>query len=149
VTEGRWSASEIVSQVEATRQNPGATGNVFFRMKSLMSTRTGLAESLAGAPYARPALVPPSPWLSTAVPGRPDATVQVMTPSRTTVALLPTGTEEVFLWTVRSRTPEGWHTEVVPGWHRELTFPGTPDPIVITAVGRTGNESPAAVIRGE
>ena len=38
---------------------------------------------------------------------------------------------------------------IVPGWHRELTFPGSPDPIVITAVGRTGNEGPPAVLRSE
>jgi uncharacterized lipoprotein YddW (UPF0748 family) len=149
VSEGRWSASEIVNQVNATRQNPGATGNVFFRMKSLMSARNGLAESLAGEPYAGAALVPPSPWLSMAAPGRPQAMVQLLTPSRTTIALLPTGTEEVFLWTVRSRTPDGWRTEVVPGWHRELTLPGSPDPVVITAVGRTGNESEAVVLRSE
>jgi uncharacterized lipoprotein YddW (UPF0748 family) len=149
VSEGRWGASEIVNQVEVTRRNAGASGNVFFRMKSLMSTRNGLAESLGGAPYSRPALVPASPWLTLAKPGRPDAKVQRLTASRTTVAVTPTGTEEVFLWTVRSHTSEGWRTAVVPGWHRELTFPGSPDPIVITAVGRTGNEGPPAVLRSE
>jgi uncharacterized lipoprotein YddW (UPF0748 family) len=145
----RWQPSEIVAQIEATRQNPGASGNVFFRMTSLMSRRNGLPEALSAAPYARSALVPPSPWLSLAAPARPQVTVQEAAPSRTTLALAPMGTEEVFLWTIRSRTPQGWHTEILPGWRREFTLPGSPDPIVVTAIGRTGNESEPVVLRSE
>ncbi|MBW3630137.1 MAG: family 10 glycosylhydrolase [Gemmatimonadetes bacterium] len=149
VSEGRWPASEIVNQVDVTRQNPGASGNVFFRMRSLMSTRNGLYESLSRAPYNGAALVPASPWLSTVAPPRPRAAIQLTTPGRITIAVAPGGAEEVFLWTVRSRSPQGWRSEVVPGWKRELTLTGTADPIVITAVGRTGNESEPVVLRSE
>jgi uncharacterized lipoprotein YddW (UPF0748 family) len=147
VSEGRWPAAEIVDQVAATRRNPGATGNVFFRMRSLMNARNGLAESLSTAPYAQPALVPPSPWLNTVPPARPAVTVRRATAAQTSLGLAPTGLEEVFLWTVRWRTDRGWSTRVLPGWEREIVLTGAPRPIVITAVGRTGNESPPVVLR--
>ena len=147
VTEGRWPASEIVAQVQATRGNPGATGNVFFRMKSLMSTQNGLAESLVATPYTRQALVPPSPWLDRGAPARPAVTVQRRTTAQTSLALAPLGLEQVFLWTVRWRTPLGWNTRVIPGAEREVHLTGAPERIVVTAVGRTGNESDPVVLR--
>ena len=41
-----WPATEIADQVEATRKQKGATGNVHFSMKPLMTNRGGVADAL-------------------------------------------------------------------------------------------------------
>jgi hypothetical protein len=115
-------------------------------MTSLMESRDGLSERLAAESYDRPALVPAAPWLGTAAPGQPVVSVRSRTALGTELEVAPIGTEEVFHWTVRSRIGQQWTSQVVPGWKRMLTLPGNPEQIVVTAVGRTGNEGPAAVL---
>jgi len=61
---GRWKAEEIISQVKATREQPGAGGNVHFSMICLMENRDGLSDKLKETVYQQPALVPASPWLA-------------------------------------------------------------------------------------
>jgi uncharacterized lipoprotein YddW (UPF0748 family) len=58
-----WPAAELVRQIEATRAQPGATGNVHFSMKALMHNYDGIADTLKAGVYSEPALVPESPWL--------------------------------------------------------------------------------------
>jgi uncharacterized lipoprotein YddW (UPF0748 family) len=58
-----WPAEELVRQIEATRAQPGATGNVHFSMKALMRNYDGIADTLKAGVYSEPALVPESPWL--------------------------------------------------------------------------------------
>jgi uncharacterized lipoprotein YddW (UPF0748 family) len=141
-----WPASEILTQVEATRATPGASGNIHFNMTSLMESRDGLSERLAAESYDQPALVPATPWLGTAAPGQPVVSIRSRTALGTELEVAPIGTEEVFHWTVRSRVGQKWTSQVVPGWKRVLALPGDPEQIVVTAVGRTGNEGPAAVL---
>ena len=141
-----WETSEILAQVRETRANPGATGNIHFNMTSLMESRDSLSERLASEAYAQPALVPASPWLEKAAPGRPALSVRNCDVRETQIELAPTSTEEVFLWTIRARTGQAWTTQVVPGAQRIWSVQGQPVQIVVTAIGRTGNESPAAVV---
>jgi uncharacterized lipoprotein YddW (UPF0748 family) len=141
-----WPASEILTQVEATRATPGASGNIHFNMTSLMENRDGLTDRLASESYDQPALVPAAPWLGTTAPGEPAVSIRGRTALGTEVDVAPTGVEEVFHWTVRSRVGQRWTSQVVPGWKRVLTLQGDPEQIVVTGVGRTGNEGPAAVL---
>ena len=73
MTEGAkgWPASEVVEQIKVTREQ-GAGGNVHFSMKSLLRNAGGVADELAKV-YVEPALVPASPWLGAAKPGKPRA----------------------------------------------------------------------------
>jgi uncharacterized lipoprotein YddW (UPF0748 family) len=63
-----WSADELLRQIELTRAQPGATGNIHFSMKALLQNYDGIADKLKNGPYAQPALVPESTWLSGARP---------------------------------------------------------------------------------
>lgn len=141
-----WRTSEILAQIRETRANPGATGNIHFNMTSLMESRDSLSERLATEAYGEPALVPASPWLDASLPGQPALSVRDCDVHETQIELAPTSTEEVFLWTIRSRTGQDWTTRVVPGARRSWSVPGQPVQIVVTAIGRTGNEGPAAVV---
>ena len=65
-----FSPTEIVEQIALTRAQPGATGQVHFSAKAIMKNQGGVADALLAGPYAKPALIPESPWL----PARPAGT---------------------------------------------------------------------------
>ncbi|MBZ8178514.1 glycoside hydrolase family 10 protein [Oscillatoria salina] len=66
-----WQAEEIIAQIEETRKELGATGNIHFSMKSLLENRGEITTKLANEVYANPALVPASPWLENRLPAQP------------------------------------------------------------------------------
>ena len=148
-----WPASEVVDQIRLTRADSGAGGNVHFSMEALLRNRDGLNDKLVSGPYAVPAVVPASPWLQESAPTAPSATARVDTLSgRTTVTVAPTGATAVRLWVVRARFGSTWTTSIVPGTVREHSFAASdasarPDLVVVTAIGRTGVESPQMRVR--
>jgi uncharacterized lipoprotein YddW (UPF0748 family) len=137
-----WPASELLEQVQLTRHRRGATGNVHFSMRALMGNPDGLAAEL-GRMYREPAVVPASPWLGAAPPPAPRLSVR----QNGAGAVLEISTPQAQPWllAVRTRSGEGWTTEVVPGHTRSLQLPRFPDEVVVTAFDRLGAESePAA-----
>ena len=146
---GPWSASEILKQVELTRAQPGATGDVHFSMKTLMQDSEGVATKLASQLYIEPALVPASRWLDSLPPVAPYARLEVDSlVGRTVVAVRPEGTEPVWLWVVQAHAQGQWVTRIVPGAERRVTLAfadasAVPDRIVVRAIDRVGNESAA------
>lgn len=71
-----WSVAELLSQVERTRADPGAGGNVFFSMKVLRDDSERVRTKLREGPYELPALIPASPWLDDDAPAAPGLRVQ-------------------------------------------------------------------------
>jgi hypothetical protein len=147
-----WESQEILDQITATRAQLGATGNVYFSMRSLMNGTTGLPERLASGPYATRALVPASPWLDNIPPAMP-----IVRSGRDpgtgglTLSLKPQGAEPTWLWVIRARAGREWTTDIVPGFTAAYKFPLTisPNPVdavVVTAVDRTGNESAPVIV---
>ncbi|HEX8691067.1 MAG TPA: family 10 glycosylhydrolase [Longimicrobium sp.] len=143
-----WPASEVLGQIYVTRGRPGATGNVHFSIKAFWIDRDSLSERLAREAYREPALVPSSPWLSRARPGRPRATlVRDAASGRLTVALEPGGGPAPFRWVVQSRAADRrWTTEVIPGWMREHALPAGAEVVAVSAVDRLGNEGGRTVV---
>ena len=109
-----------------------------------------LGEQLRIGPYASPALVPASPWLSRARPASPRARTR---PDSSTGGLLltitPSGRQPVRRWVVRARYDDRWTLTLLPQSQRQLLLAGgtpgersaNPDAILVTAVDRFGNES--------
>lgn len=148
-----WQAAEIVNQIQLTRTQPGATGNVHFSMKALLENRRKIADRLTEEVYARPALVPASPWLGNTTPGEPILAFQT-TGTGTMVTVTPAEGEAAWLWIIRARRGDTWTMDVVPGWSTSYTFPASdhavfPEVVVVSAVDRLGNEGPPAVARNE
>ncbi|HEU4643341.1 MAG TPA: family 10 glycosylhydrolase [Gemmatimonadaceae bacterium] len=148
-----WRADELLEQIRLTRAQPGATGNVYFSMKSLMTNRGGITDQLAGGPYAQPALVPASPWLSKRVPPTPKAVARVDTVTGNVVLhLAPGGKHHVWLWAVQARTAGVWTTAILPGEQRTHTIARgagsvVPDEVVVYEVNRYGNQSAGRIVR--
>jgi uncharacterized lipoprotein YddW (UPF0748 family) len=145
-----WPPEEIVYQIKTTRGQAGATGNVHFSMKALMQNRSGLSEMLSSGVYATPAIVPASSWLDDAPPGKPELTVALDEAAKVLRGTWkPVNGDKIWLWVVRTKIGKEWMVEVKPGTQMEVTFPmeaeRTPEVVAITAVDRTGNESPVAL----
>jgi uncharacterized lipoprotein YddW (UPF0748 family) len=154
-----WPAAEILDQIRLTREEPGATGDIFFSMSTLMSDPDSLDERLLAGPYAAPALVPGFPWLGRKAPERPSVSVQRMEDEgmdgdgtgATVVRLQPGPGSDPRQWVVQARLDGVWHTRIVPGTLRTYRLDGAlanADVVSAIAVDRVGNESePAVVVR--
>jgi len=133
-------------EISATRAQAGATGNVFFSMRSFMFGRDNLPQKLVAGPYAEKAIAPASTWLDSVPPLLPIVRVgRDPSSGSNTVSLQPQGAEPVWLWVVQTRVGADWTTDVVPGLQRFLMIPrpviGAADEIAVSAVDRNGNES--------
>ncbi|MBC7673619.1 MAG: family 10 glycosylhydrolase [Polaromonas sp.] len=147
-----WGAGEITRQIELTRRQPGATGEVHFSMRSLMDERAdSLAHRLATDSYREPALVPSTRWLDSVPPRVPAARIakDVQTGGRR-LLLSPAAGEPVWLWTVQELRDGRWTTRILPAEQRStaITRNGRerePEAVWVSAVDRLGNQS--AVVR--
>jgi uncharacterized lipoprotein YddW (UPF0748 family) len=148
VGSARWPASEMVQQITLTRDRAGAGGNVHYNMGALVRSSDALSERLAEGPYAQPALVPASPWLSRTPPAIPVVGMDRGASSLQLRVTLPAATPSSLprWWLVRSRYADGWRAQVVDAALSRVIVPvgpdGTlPDFLVVTAIDRAGVES--------
>src|SRR4029079_10687789 len=151
-------AQEIVDEIDTIRARGGDVGHIHFNTSALMKNPDSLDEKLSSR-YANPALVPASPWLGlkalgpaspgfgSKAPGRPTiVTTRDAATNEAIVHFAPMKSEAVWLWAVRTSRGGSWTNEVLPGWLRSHQFTGaTPDSVVVTAISRTGVESPWSV----
>jgi len=148
---GRWSADEITSQVLATRQQPGASGNVHFSMKVFMGSRRGIADKMKKGVYREQALVPASPWLASK-PFDEKPGLDVIENKDGTIVLdyyLPSRAP-VWQWVLCIRKGGNWTYKILPGNRQRfmLNEEGEKTPaevVAISAIDRFGQESPRVV----
>jgi uncharacterized lipoprotein YddW (UPF0748 family) len=142
-----WPAQEMLDQIALTRAQQGATGNVYFSMRSFMFGSEGLPEKLVAGPYASRTIVPVSAWLDSVPPLAPIVRVgRDAVTGANMVSLEPQGAEATWLWLVRTRVGSDWTTEVLPSLQRFYMFPppvgaASADEVAVSAVDRSGNES--------
>ncbi len=138
-----WPVTEITDQIEVTRKQPGAGGNVHFSAKPILRNTGGLQEAFAKV-YAEPALVPATPWLSTAQPMKP--TLRNAGDQR--FNLLLSGDESTTLYAVQTLDGETWTTRIVPVSTKGIAFIDLggkpPKQISVQAVNRFGIASEPA-----
>lgn len=144
-----WSPDEITGQVYTARGFPGITGTIHFSMRSLMEWNS-LVGDITGGPYASPALVPASPWLGSASPSRPSATLNAYA-DKMLIEIEPPEENKIRWWVVQSKTAGKWELDIIPGSQHKIVFSGTeatiwPDKVTIAGVDRLGNEGPATVL---
>ncbi len=139
-----WNTTQIIDQVALTRER-ATQGQIHFSMIALMENRQGIADRLRDA-YAAPALVPASPWLPGAAPAAPEVRAR---PDRGAiiVEVAPMRSDAAWLLAIWARHGEEWTFSVAPlaaGAVRiDARIAGTPvDALVVSAVSRTGLESP-------
>lgn len=167
-----WAPDELNNQVRATRattsKGQGATGDVFFSMKSLMpvfaapassnappqpapAVQPPLADRLVAELYRDDALVPASPWLGRTTPPAPAARLYRDRSSQEIVLKVVPGKHARWI-TVRVLRGGVWSTRVLPASYTSLVVSdstGTlPENVLVTVVDRVGRESVAVTARG-
>lgn len=152
-TRTAWPAEEILRQIELTRAQPGATGNVHFSMKALMRNADGIADKLKVGLYSQPALVPESAWLDDAALPAPQVAAR-QTGLNVEVEMKLPGTVDAtdspmapWQWLVRVQTNGAWLTSIVPGRETRhvirLPEDAHPQQAVVSAVTRLSREGPS------
>lgn len=143
----KFSAAEMINQIVATRRR-ASTGNIFFSAEAFKNNRDGINDRLKSGPYSTPALVPPSPWLEEAPPQQPSLTAR-----RTDVVEMAwkvQGDVPPFLWVLYTKHGGTWRHVVLPNSVVNYTVTesivGEVSKVAISAVGRTGSESPRTVV---
>jgi uncharacterized lipoprotein YddW (UPF0748 family) len=143
-----WSLNEILDEISATRQRPGATGDVHFSMKTFLQNRQNVDSILGNGLYQHRALVPASPWLGDDDMATPKVTAKKTDDGRWELELKPGSRETVRFYTVRVKTTHWMEPRFTSNSKLILGLePGvTPSAISITAVDRVGNQSDPKVI---
>jgi uncharacterized lipoprotein YddW (UPF0748 family) len=171
-----WAPDELNNQVRATRATTatgqGATGDIFFSMRSLMPAQgvarspvsvgvatqpppvaqaAALADQLAAELYQEPALVPASPWLGDSRPAMPRVKARRDRASQDEVLDI-TPPRNARWVTVQVRRGNDWRTWVLPATYTSLVIGGAQlppsDEVIVRAVHRTGRESSPVTVRG-
>lgn len=145
----QWDTQELLKQIDLTRAQRGATGNIHFSARAFMRDPDSVSEKLKAGPYSDVALVPASSWLDGKAPIRPVITLKLLRENGASVVELDASSDtRPWLWTVRTHFASGWTTQIVPGWvtTHYVSFRNAPipDEVFVTAVDRTGNESAVA-----
>ncbi|MGH7950664.1 MAG: glycoside hydrolase family 10 protein [Limisphaerales bacterium] len=139
----RLPPEEIARQIQATRAQSGASGEIFFHLRTFQEN-AALANVIQNE-YSQPALVPASPWLGATPPEKPKLSI---TESRAGLRFQWESSDgkTVRLWVFQLRTGKAWTTEILPANQTSRTFYNSkPETISIRAVDRIGNLSaPAA-----
>lgn len=141
-----WAADEVVRQIEATRAQVGAGGNIHFSIKALAADRGGVATILREGVYAEPALIPASPWLAAkSPPPRRPQLCWVVRGRKRKLTIRLRGGEQPWLWAVQFERDGDWTTQIVPG-HTQAIDDVASGRVVVSAVNRVGIEGPRATL---
>lgn len=148
-----WPLDELNNQLRLTRattsKGQGATGDIFFSMKSLMPGASPLADKLVAELYTEPALIPESPWLSRRVPVAPRGRVSRDSSSGEQLLRITPGTRARWI-TVQMQRNGIWQSWVLPSSYTQLVIgdanAAPAERVVVTAVDRYGRASAPAQI---
>jgi uncharacterized lipoprotein YddW (UPF0748 family) len=146
-----WLTPEIERQIEVTRGEAGASGNVHFSAKVFLDDRDSLATRLARGSYARLALVPPSPWMEVAPHDAPRVELRVTSGAASRVRTLRVTTADgrpaPRWWLVQARTADGrWTSALHAGSALGVPLAASADRVAVRAVDRAAVLGPPTVM---
>ncbi len=143
-----WRTTEIEQQIDATRAEAGATGNVHFSAKVFLEDRDALASRLGKGAYVGQALVPQSPWLVVPEVGEPRAEVRRAEGGALSLRVTPAAGEQPRWWLVQHRQRDGsWRSALFPGGTRMIPIAAAADRVAVRAVDRASIEGPVVVMK--
>ena len=144
-----WPSSEITHQIDLTREQAGASGNLHFSMQSLMPENVNLSSKLIHDSYAQMTLVPPSPWLKRERLDAPKLSLRKdPVTGEPVLQWEPNGRGKVWLWALQTQTEGEWETVILPSPQTARALKSTRNPnrmpnlVSLRAVDRCGNLGP-------
>jgi hypothetical protein len=144
----KFSAAEIGRQVQATRAQPGANGEIYFHLKNITANRD-LADVLHDENHEL-AVMPAMPWSSRGAPAAPRFSAAF--DGKSALALnWQADTNYLRCWVLQMHTTNNvWSTRIFPpGESGYLFSESPPDIVALSAMDRFGMLSPAAVLKRE
>jgi uncharacterized lipoprotein YddW (UPF0748 family) len=143
VTDGN--GRETVREVETTRHQAGATGDILWHAKPLMQNLAGVADFLGREVYTKTALIPASPWMNSTNPPAPTLIVK-STERVVRMKWKPGANSTPWLWVLNKKIGGHWIIEIFPADIREHSFltpdlASHPSLLALAAVDRCGNLS--------
>ena len=138
----KFSPQEIARQIEATRAQPGAGGEIFFHLRDFQQNAALAAAVAAEYPGPAPAAAR-SPARAMRAPG--------LSLDSWTFRWSMNGSERAAKWVLQYCGPDNaWRTEILPADRTTRTFAFSPPQIIsLRAVDRAGNLSVATAYRLE
>jgi uncharacterized lipoprotein YddW (UPF0748 family) len=141
-------AKEAAREIELTRRQEGASGEILWHARPLMTKTNRVAEALQHQIYAAPALVPALSWLGAEAPGKP--LLQAGWVAGELKLRWRSSSGEVWQWVLQKKSGGHWTTEILAGDDTTETIkpgPATPwpDEVALFAVDRFGDISGGAV----
>ncbi len=147
-----WPASEITHQIDLTREQTGATGNLHFSMQALMAENSNLSKQLQHDAYAQMTLVPASPWLKKERLEKPKLHLQKDPVTGDPILQWNSeGHGKVWLWALQMQTADEWETVILPSLQSARTLKSIrrsaiPSLVSIRGVDRCGNLGPQETV---
>ncbi len=135
--QGGWPVTEILAQIDVTRQLVPPGGNVHFSMKAFQRDYAGINERLRSSVYAEPALVPATPWLADQQPIPPEPHAEITIEEEGSMLILP-AMPEAWLWAWQTFDGQQWSSQVSPRGTTRLALPPGTQQVRVFAVNRVG-----------
>lgn len=141
---GKWRPEEIISQIQITRRQPGAAGQIHWSMRTLMRNRP-LDQVLQKNVYTTPALVPEMPWLEHTRPHEPQLHAE---PRGSGVKLVWADSGQNVKWSVLQMRKDGnWSTQILPRQNGSILLPVAGlEVIALSSLDRFGVVSPPSIL---
>ncbi len=143
----QFGENEVQYQIKWSRIiTPNDPGTVHFSMKSYLGDDTVLADQLHSTVYAKPALVPATPWLGKKRPAPMIARVSGIADGLVTVEAEPKQMGGAGWWVVQIEQAGRWSYQIVPASQATTTVKLTDaeadvDRVIVSSVSRTGIQS--------
>ena len=137
-----FTAVEIGSQIEKTRDCPETNGAIFFSEKSLRNDLAGIQKELSEKVYKTDAVIPTFSWIKTE-PIRFPLVIVNRDKQYVRARWTETGQRKAFWFVVYAKDKNGWSHTVLPAAQTSITLSADRkiEKIVVTSVDRLGNES--------
>jgi uncharacterized lipoprotein YddW (UPF0748 family) len=145
-----WPPGEIAFQILQARTGPGSRGHAHFSMSALRKDYGGVNELLSLV-YDTPALVPASDWLGGTAPPAPSVRIRAQA-GTAQLQVETNGAEPPWLLALWARYGGSWRFFVLPqgtGAIPDRIAGSPPATVIVSAIGRTGLESPRVVANVE
>ncbi len=140
-----WHPGEIISQINLTRREKGASGHVLWNMRSLMRN-ADLRSALLKEVYQQPALTPALAWVDHATPGTPQLKLAGVGPSFQ-ASWKAVGGKPTRFWALQTRKDGKWQAAILDGARAQMALPNqTPEAVALRAIDRYGNASSPTVL---
>jgi uncharacterized lipoprotein YddW (UPF0748 family) len=141
-------ASEVAREIELTRRQAGASGEILWHARPLLLKANSVEEVLRNQVYAVPALAPASPWLKADAPRKPSLDVG-LAGGEMKLDWRSNGAG-VWQWVLQKKFGRRWTTEILAGAKTSEKIkpgPGAPLPeaVALYAADRFGNLSIATL----